>query len=389
MRSCDVLIVGAGPAGLSVASALPGDISSIIVHQDAEIGRPVRSSGGSFLSDLQDLDIPEKYYQCIDKLDFYSDNSEAKFNITTDKMVVLDITKLYNYLASLSQDKNRELLLNTKFSSAVKQPNGGYISTVRTRKNGGETIHSKYIVDASGWQCAVLVALGLGAKPKRLGIGIEYEFIQKDYPANRAILFVGSHVLSGYGWVFPTNHNTIRLGVGIIKPDTDSNPRDVMNTLIESGFLDKLGIEIPNEYEVNSGIIPSVAFDEKVVFGNVIRVGDSANCATPIAGEGIRIAIEQGRLLGAALSKSIKSGTPAYLRDFEKAYATKYSRDYKYGYWVNQRIATYGAKDWCKSVKRLNVLSEREMIQLMRSRFKLRGILRTILLHLQKKVFGR
>ncbi|MBE9476909.1 MAG: FAD-dependent monooxygenase, partial [Proteobacteria bacterium] len=92
MRRCDILIVGAGPAGLSVASALSDDISSIIVHQDAEIGKPVRTSGGSFLSDMHDLGIPDKYYQCIDDINFYSDNAEAKFNITTDKMTVLDIT---------------------------------------------------------------------------------------------------------------------------------------------------------------------------------------------------------------------------------------------------------------------------------------------------------
>ncbi|MBE9477404.1 MAG: FAD-dependent monooxygenase [Proteobacteria bacterium] len=303
-------------------------------------------------------------------------------------MTVLDITGLYNYLASLSQDKNRELLLDTKFSSAVKQPNGGYISIVRTRENGIETIHSKYIIDASGWQCAVLVALGLGTKAKRLGIGIEYEFIQENYPANRAVLFVGSQVLSGYGWVFPTNYNTIRLGVGIIKPDTDSNPRDVMSTLIKSGFLDKLGVQVPANYAVNAGITPSVAFDKKVVFENVIRVGDSANCATPVAGEGIRIAIEQGRLLGAALSKTINSGAVTHLHDYEKAYAAKYERDYKYGFWANQRIATYGPKDWDRSIKRINTLTESQLTELLRSRFNLKHLLRTVLLHVKRKLFG-
>jgi digeranylgeranylglycerophospholipid reductase len=55
--SCDVLIVGGGPAGLSVAAALPDDVSSVIVHQDQEIGRPVRTSGGSWLKDVERLGI--------------------------------------------------------------------------------------------------------------------------------------------------------------------------------------------------------------------------------------------------------------------------------------------------------------------------------------------
>ena len=389
MRDCDVLIVGGGPAGLSVASALSDDVSSIIVHQDAEIGLPVRTSGGSFLSDMHRLSIPEKYYQQIDKLDFYSDNSEALFDIETDKMVVLNITGLYQYLASLSDNKTRELILAAKFLTASRQSDGGYISTIRTRNNGEETIHSKYIVDATGWQCAVLDALGHGVKSNRMGIGTEYEFVQENYPMNRAILFVGSPVLSGYGWVFPTNYNKIRLGVGVIKPDTDDNPRDVMTALLASGFLDKLGVKVPADFMVNSGIIPSVSFSEKVVFGNMIRVGDAANCATPVAGEGIRIAIEQGRLLGAALSKTIHENAPQHLRDFEKAYAAKYARDYKIGFWANQRIAGYGPSDWDRSVRRIGKLTENQMIQLLRSQFNLRSLLRTVILHLKRKLFRR
>ena len=388
MRTCDVLIVGGGPAGLSVASSLSDDISSIIVHQDTEIGKPVRTSGGSFLKDIERLDIPKNYYQVIDELHFFSDNSEAKFDIQSDKMVILDITGLYQYLASLSDNKNRTLLRGAKFLTTSKQSDGTYITTIRTCENGEETINSNYIIDASGWHCAVLEALGLATKPTRLGIGTEYEFTQEDYPKNRAILFVGSPVLSGYGWVFPTNYNTVRLGIGVIKPDTDDNPRDVMNKLLSSGFLDKLGVRVPAEFEVNSGIIPSIAFEQQVVFENVIRVGDAANCATPVAGEGIRIAIEQGRLLGVMLSEAILKKRPQCLDYYEKAYAAKYSRDYRIGFWANQRISGYTPKDWDKSLKRLNSLSESEVTNLLRSQFSLKSLFRTAILHLKKKLFG-
>jgi len=384
MRQCDVLIVGAGPAGLSVASSLNAEINCIILHQDAEIGRPVRSSGGSFLADAKALNIPEKYYQTIDRLDFYSDHAEAKFNIETDKMVIFDITGLYQYLARLSETKPRQLLLATKFLSTKKQSDSTYLSTVRSKDGNKKTIHSKYIIDASGWHCAVVQSLGLVEKPTRLGVGIEYEFTQTNFPENRAVLFVGSPVLAGYGWVFPTRYNTVRLGVGVIKPDTNANPRDVMNRLLASGFLDKIGVRVPDDYEVNSGIIPSVAFQRKLVFDNVIRVGDAANCATPIAGEGIRIAIEQGRLLGAALSEK----SPRALRNYEKAYAAKYARDYKIGFWVNQRIAGYGLKDWDKSVKRIKTLTESQVTELLRNRFNLQNLFRIVLLHLKKKLFG-
>ncbi len=193
------MIVGGGPVGLSVASHLGEEISSIVVHQDAEIGRPVRTSGGSWLREMRELQIPPELYQTIDQLDFYSDNAKACFTMQDDKMVVLDITGLYKYLASLSDRSKRKLLLGAKFTDTEKRPDGRYLSTVRSREKGKLTILSRFIVDSSGWHCAVLESLGLGQKPTRTGVGIEYEFPRSTYPQNRAILFVGATALHGYG----------------------------------------------------------------------------------------------------------------------------------------------------------------------------------------------
>ena len=372
--TCDVLIVGGGPAGLSVAAALPDDISCIIVHQDKEIGRPVRTSGGCWLSDAQKLGIPSELYHVADTIELYSDNEKSRLTLQNEKLVIFDVTGLYRWLASKCEKKNRTPLLATKFVSTQKNSSGGYRSTIRSKTAPYDVVHSTYIVDASGGPCAVLRALSLLKKPDRHGVGIEREYpIGKNDP-NRAILFVGSNALSGYGWIFPTPDHQLRVGVGVIHPDTDVSPRDLLDQVLNSTDLERMGITLDGKFEVNAGILPSVPYDPKLVYGNVIRVGDSANFATPTVGEGIRICIEFGTVLGVQLGKTISSGSGNHLKHYEKECQRNLSKNYKFGFAANKRMATYKPRDWDKSIRRFNRLDEKTAIALLRSEFNISTI---------------
>ena len=384
--TCDVLIVGGGPAGLSVAAALPDNVSCIIIHQDKEIGKPVRTSGGSWLSDAQKLGIPSELYHVADTLELYSDNEKARFTLQNEKMVILDVTGLYKWLASKCEEKKRAPLLATKFLSTEKNNSGGYSSRIRSKVTPYEVIHSTYVVDASGGPCAVLQSLSLINKPDRHGVGIEREYPIGQNDPNRAILFVGSNALAGYGWVFPTPDHKLRVGVGIIHPDTDVSPRDLLDRVLASTDLERFGIKLDREFEVNAGILPSIPYSHQLIYGNIIRVGDSANFATPTVGEGIRICIELGTVLGTQLGKTILSGSNRHLRSYERECRRNLSRNYKFGFAANKRMATYTQADWDKSVRRFRKLDEESAIALIRSEFNLRMIFREIWKTIKRKI---
>ncbi|WP_417270842.1 NAD(P)/FAD-dependent oxidoreductase [Celeribacter sp.] len=385
--TCDVLIVGGGPAGLATAQTLAPHAKTIVIHQDREIGKPVRTSGGTWVEDMEALGVPSHLYQQIDEILFRSDNREVRQHLERRKCAVLDITGTYQWLADLARNAGADIYTDTKFLHTV-ETDDGFISEIRSRSIDATRIKSRFIIDASGTPHAVLADLGLVDKPDRVGVGIEHEFEIKSADKNRAALFVGQAVKSGYGWIFPAPNNHIRIGVGIIQPVSNLSPRDIYNAVVTPEFLESYGLELGPPVQVNAGIIPSVPYDPKLVFGNVIRVGDTANFATPTVGEGIRIAIKFGRILGERLSETLAQGCRSPLVRYELECRKALKRNYSFGFTANERIATYDADDWDKSLDRLSRLDEDEVVSLVKSEFTLSMMIKAVGKQVRHKLFG-
>lgn len=382
IEETDILIVGGGPAGLSTAGRLADGVQAIVVHQDREIGWPVRTSGGSFKGDIDALGVPSEFYTVVNEAEIYSDNRKLELDMSSDPVVVLDVTKVYLWLAG---QINAELYCATKFLSVAREDDG-FLSTVRTAGEGEWQIRSRYIVDASGWHVAVLDNLGLKPKPERKGVGIEYEFPARNHRLTKAVLFFGKSIPSGYGWALPTADGAIRLGLGQIRPINTENPKELMDRFLASGELERMGLPQPKDFHVNSGTLPSEPFEKDLVFGRVIRVGDTANFATPTLGEGIRICIEHGRSLGEALSDAVLRNREKSLKSWEKTVSRNLALKYKVGFWVNQGAANYTPENWDASVDRMTHVPAEELLQFFKNEFPPKTILRRAWLVLKRRV---
>ena len=92
MTPSDAIIAGAGPAGLAAAEALAQRGRSVLVlEQNHEIGSPIRTSGGSFIDEMDALGIPNRLYHPISRVRFTSPNNAAVFDYPKPALCVLDV----------------------------------------------------------------------------------------------------------------------------------------------------------------------------------------------------------------------------------------------------------------------------------------------------------
>jgi digeranylgeranylglycerophospholipid reductase len=95
----------------------------------------------------------------------------------------------------------------------------------------------------------------------------------------------------------------------------------------------------------------------------LVVVGDAAGQGSTLLGEGIRYAIQAGRLAGAAIANGS-------LADYPRQWQRQMGRDLAISYAVNTRICNYRDDDWDRVVRRLDRLTPTQAARVFASDFK-------------------
>lgn len=104
-------------------------------------------------------------------------------------------------------------------------------------------------------------------------------------------------ILSGYGWVFPLGDGTVNIGVGTLA--TDRHPADVNLRRLLAHYRSsqedtwQLSGSLERPW---SALLPMGGAVSGVAGPNWVLVGDAAGCVNPLNGEGIDYGLETGRL---------------------------------------------------------------------------------------------
>jgi digeranylgeranylglycerophospholipid reductase len=354
--------------------AARGGYRVVVCERHPAIGEPVRTSGGSFIAPLRRLGVPERCWHPVHRIRVVGPTTDVVKTYRRPVGCVLDVRATYQWLAAEAVDAGAEIRLKAPVEAALRD--GGRVTGVRVRDpfQGPHDLPARLVVDASGHTGFLARDAGLRPRNERSAVGIELELHAPGYDADEAVFWLGDSVApGGYGWAFPCGRQRVRLGVGVVRPDSDAEPRVLLERLLEV-FRDRFSAAAPaGALEMHSGLMPVLPPRATSLVGDgLMVVGDAAGQGSTLLGGGIRYAITAGRLAVDALVAAAGDFSARGLSAYPRRWRRRTGRDLSLAYAVNTRICRYGDEDWDRAIRRLDQLTPKQAARVFATDFRLR-----------------
>ena len=365
-KSYDAIVAGGGPAGLAAAETLARrGCSTLVLEQNHEIGSPIRTSGGSFIDELDALGVPRSLHHPISRVRFVSPANAAVYDYAQPRMCVMDVRGVFQFLAGKAVEAGAAVRVATKVEGPVFQDER--VVGVRTRD---AVLGARVVIDATGYRSVLLKQAGLDPAMRRFGVGAEYDMYAPHCDEREAVLLVGGEFApSGYAWVFPWGRHRVRVGVGIIHPDSDAKPDAYLDALVAGAGRFGVDLRGAQPLEHHAGLIPSECFAARFAGDGILGVGDATGQASSLLGEGIRWAIQAGKMAGEVAAGAIAKGDVSRggLAEFERQWIKRYGKDLRLAHKINQRIAGWGDEKWDQRMEVLKLLTPDQFVEALKT----------------------
>lgn len=305
MNSYDVIIIGAGPSGGQCARELAkANKKILLVERCKDFLTNNYSSGGAPNELMEIFELPNSILGTQwNRINIYSSNQKASWKSPQMEGVVLDFKKLRTFLAQEATKGTGELKLGCMYQKHEVHEKNIYVTLKSLKSQEVFTLQTAVLVDATGCERRILTKLNPSSHPTLTATGMEYllevpETIYQKW-SHALSFFMGQRWMpQGYGWIFPMEANQLKVGMGRYFHNEIHVPHEksfhyYLDILIEKCcegtvplILDKHGKTIIYTYRQK----------DLCFHGPIIGIGDAISSINPLALEGIRHAMMNGKI---------------------------------------------------------------------------------------------
>ncbi|OKY79134.1 MAG: Geranylgeranyl reductase flavoprotein [Candidatus Methanohalarchaeum thermophilum] len=335
----DVVVIGGGPAGSSVArEAAKNGSEVLLLEKNNFIGEPVQCAGllskraidFSKIDRIRDIAI-NSYRGAI----FHPPNEDPiKIKADEKKAFTVDRSIFDRKLVEDAIKEGAEFRVN----SSAKKWDGKKLTI---RHNGkSKKIEPSVLVSAEGIQRKIAKQAGLkGIKTYLSGVQTTLTNLRlKEEDLNYVELFLGENIAPGFfAWAIPLTQNKAR--VGLCVKMGEGSAFDYLKSFVKTNPV------IKDKYngkpiKFNFGCIPLGLLD-KTVLNNLLVVGDAAGQVKPTSGGGVYPSLVCGKIAGEVASRNITNNLD--LEVYEERWREKIGKELEIGWKLNKLF--FGLQD--------------------------------------------
>ncbi|MFC2059664.1 NAD(P)/FAD-dependent oxidoreductase [Chloroflexota bacterium] len=305
----DVIIVGAGPAGATLAGELARKGVSVAVMEKERLPRYKCCAGGlsvratkllnQDISDTVENEITGATFTFAGNRPYYRHDSRTiGYTVMRDK---------FDYALTERAEKAGAVVLQEHEVRRISMDDEG-VQTFTAM----DDFRSKYVVGADGAMSVVAKALDFKRKISYMA-AIETEVTVAETVRQKwnSQVTIDLGRMPGYAWVFPKSDH---LSIGIVCHR--SRAKDLKRHY--EGFLDSLHLGSHTVAKWHGALIPMCKGKMTAVRGRALLLGDAAGLADPLTGEGIYNAILSAHLAAPVIERSLQHN-PGRLLEYQVA----------------------------------------------------------------------
>lgn len=331
MRECDILVVGAGPAGSMAAYFAAPHCDVVVLEKRAHIGVPKQCAEGTSETIFEKVGIKADPKWISRKIEFARliSPSGIKVDLKDPRVqqlkfgYILDRKKSDKGLAEEAARAGADMYLRTVYLGARREDNH---VIVKARQLVEElTLKTRIVIAADGLMSRAAKDFGINTVTslRHLESCCQYEMTGVERE-NCIELYFGNMIApKGYAWVFPKEGDTANVGVGILPMKAECTAKYYLDR-----FVNHLGLT-GKIVEMNAGGVPVSGPLERTYADNLLIAGDAAHMANPVSGGGIHTAMLSGKFAGETAVKALERGdcTRKTLKQYERLWKEEFGRE--------------------------------------------------------------
>jgi len=296
VRNYDVVIVGAGPAGLRCAEILSkSKLSVLLLEKNPVFGDKV-CAGGITRKGFELLNIPDKVIEHkVDEVIMYSRHYHNHKYLPVPVMYTVDRRLFADWQVQRINGGKVKIEKNARVTKINKN---------RLTVNGDEEIAFEYLVGADGPNSFVRKYLKIPVE--KVLASVQYIIPATNVKSCLKMYLDAKYFHSWYAWSFP-HKNSVAVGACC-------NPKYLSGKQLKTNFHNWLN---ERGYDISKAKYESypISYDYRgLQFGNIFLTGEAAGLASGFTGEGIYQSLVSGEeVANLILHKNYRSENFQYI----------------------------------------------------------------------------